>query len=773
MDVDVTTADESKVMFTHHRQTWVTMDPEQKVLLPLCLSFLMWSWLTNVVWLAWLLCVLVIALSYGVKKRSSAEGDLGKAHGGERISEGQFQSVADFCFIGTLVTLIMINTEVDRPMEAFILTLRWSPLLFSPLLICRLWGGMPRVALRVLFLPFRYRRLGMVRLGDMQMDPLWLSAWLCLLASSTAMGEYQFYYYPLVCFWLIIVHLMWGDRSWSWWLRGLLLLIVAGLGLGLHLALSESRAYLMRQGAQWLSSGSGQQAIMSQSTMMGQTASLQKDSQIYLRYRPNDAEASMPQYFKKAHFDQWLGGDTWFCSELITEIQADDEGWWSRRRDTVLGDSNEVSPDMLMEDRDKNGGTLWLLAHGKNWLPLPKVVTGIRSGACERQERVGFDSLRVYSELDWLEFELRTRAFSATETGPQDERYLGVPEADVAALETFISEHQLRASDLPSFVDTERRSRSFVEAERQPRSFVATEARSPESVATESTSPSPFATERHWRPEELKALLKKLKKAFKEHRYTLDLEASEGTLSPLDDFLNHRRRGHCEYFASASVLLLRHLGVSARYCTGFVLKGAVGDWWVARGEDAHAWCEAWDGQRWITVEMTPRVGVEARSMFHTLIWRPWSDTWNRLMFWMDQWRFRGGEDRMLTYAPVLLALVLLYFGFRLWVEWRKNRLQTKGSEPLKPSEKPDPGFARFEKAMAKNKMPRLPQESYGEWAKRLDRLGLQHPIDLELVSTWNRWAWSTFSEADLEAWRSVLREHAAWRSVKSGARKEI
>lgn len=78
-------------------------------------------------------------------------------------------------------------------------------------------------------------------------------------------------------------------------------------------------------------------------------------------------------------------------------------------------------------------------------------------------------------------------------------------------------------------------------------------------------------------------------------------------------FLEKNQSGHCEFFASSTVMLLRSVGVPARYVTGFLVqeRNPVGDYWIARDRDAHAWVEAWDEteRRWRVVESTPAAGV--------------------------------------------------------------------------------------------------------------------------------------------------------------------
>jgi len=90
--------------------------------------------------------------------------------------------------------------------------------------------------------------------------------------------------------------------------------------------------------------------------------------------------------------------------------------------------------------------------------------------------------------------------------------------------------------------------------------------------------------------------------------YTLDLSGTPPTSDPLAYFFFTKRAGHCEYFASAMAVLLRSLGVPARYATGF-LPGEfndVGGDFIVRAADAHAWVEVYfPGYDWITFDPTP------------------------------------------------------------------------------------------------------------------------------------------------------------------------
>ena len=66
-------------------------------------------------------------------------------------------------------------------------------------------------------------------------------------------------------------------------------------------------------------------------------------------------------------------------------------------------------------------------------------------------------------------------------------------------------------------------------------------------------------------------------------------------VDPVEDFVSNHHMGHCEYFASALTLMLRSQGIPARMVVGY--KGGefnyVGNYFVVRQQDAHAWVEAY------------------------------------------------------------------------------------------------------------------------------------------------------------------------------------
>lgn len=97
------------------------------------------------------------------------------------------------------------------------------------------------------------------------------------------------------------------------------------------------------------------------------------------------------------------------------------------------------------------------------------------------------------------------------------------------------------------------------------------------------------------------------------YRYSLNVGAFR-TTDPLAEFVYDKKKGYCEYFASAATLLLRLSGVPARYVTGYAVRPfhRSGDHYVIRDSDAHAWTEAYiEGRGWVEADATPASDYEA------------------------------------------------------------------------------------------------------------------------------------------------------------------
>jgi transglutaminase-like putative cysteine protease len=95
-----------------------------------------------------------------------------------------------------------------------------------------------------------------------------------------------------------------------------------------------------------------------------------------------------------------------------------------------------------------------------------------------------------------------------------------------------------------------------------------------------------------------------------EYPYSLNMKASGP--DPLADFLFNVKTGHCEYFATAMVILLRTQGIASRVVNGFTAgeyNDAAGAYTV-RQFNAHSWVEVYfpETRAWVTFDPTPPAG---------------------------------------------------------------------------------------------------------------------------------------------------------------------
>ncbi|MCP4205054.1 MAG: DUF3488 domain-containing protein [bacterium] len=132
-----------------------------------------------------------------------------------------------------------------------------------------------------------------------------------------------------------------------------------------------------------------------------------------------------------------------------------------------------------------------------------------------------------------------------------------------------------------------------------------------------------------------------------EYRYSLEPVNSGGR--PVERFLFDTKQGHCEYFASAMVLLLRSQGVAARMATGYLGSdyNPLEEYFIVRQSNAHAWVEAFlpadeaadggqgESGRWVVFDPTPADArpQSGRTGFATLM----AQAYDYLLFRWDRY----------------------------------------------------------------------------------------------------------------------------------------
>lgn len=206
-----------------------------------------------------------------------------------------------------------------------------------------------------------------------------------------------------------------------------------------------------------------------------------------------------------------------------------------------------------------------------------------------------------------------------------------------------------------------------------------------------------------------------------EFRYSTYLSMRRSKQTPLADFLLVTHAGHCEYFATATTLLLRAAGIPARYATGFSIQ----EWsplegrYIARERHAHAWAQAWVGGRWQDFDTTPPVWFAAEAEGSPQLQKI-SDVWSWMVFRFEEWEAEEPNARTITALILVLPLTAILI-WRLLIQEplairranRRSAIEKRG-QPGADSE-----FYEIEKRLTALGCPRAADESLAAWLLRV------------------------------------------------------
>ena len=199
--------------------------------------------------------------------------------------------------------------------------------------------------------------------------------------------------------------------------------------------------------------------------------------------------------------------------------------------------------------------------------------------------------------------------------------------------------------------------------------------------------------------------------------------------SPVVDFVRRTRAGHCEYFASATALLLRAAGIPARYATGFAVLeySDFEDAYLVRERHAHAWAIAWVDGAWRVVDTTPPqwFSIEAGDK-----------TFGSRVRDIASWLRLQAAGAGMGGGPLLPVALVVMFPFALWLAWRlyrsHRRLPQKPGRNARGASFPgaDSEFYQIERRAAELGWARHPHETALDW---IARLRADAPLDTQAL----------------------------------------
>jgi transglutaminase-like putative cysteine protease len=213
------------------------------------------------------------------------------------------------------------------------------------------------------------------------------------------------------------------------------------------------------------------------------------------------------------------------------------------------------------------------------------------------------------------------------------------------------------------------------------------------------------------------------------YRYSLYLGREPDADRALRDFVLNRKAGHCEYFAAATVLVLRRIGIPARFATGYSLQEYDPDQrlYIVRRRHAHAWALAFIDGRWQEVDATPPQWAELEAEEAGGAFQRVDDFFSRLAFEFKRWR-SAGDNRQQVLGLCVAAALALYLGWRLYrnrAQWQRTAHGKPGGASASAYPGRDSAWYRLERALHGTLLARRGDESVREWGERLQQPALQ------------------------------------------------
>lgn len=201
--------------------------------------------------------------------------------------------------------------------------------------------------------------------------------------------------------------------------------------------------------------------------------------------------------------------------------------------------------------------------------------------------------------------------------------------------------------------------------------------------------------------------------------HSLSPADSEGSSKSIEDFLTRSRNGHCEYFATATVLLLRKAGIPARYAVGYAVQ-EYSPWqrqYLVRERHAHAWALAFVDGAWREVDTTPSTWA-AQEEERASWWQPLLDAGSHAYYLFSRWRWSEREEGP---ATGLAWLALPLTAFLLWRIFRRKKVrETVVVPPAAGVRRESTAFYRVAECIERLGYARSRSETLARWLERIE-----------------------------------------------------
>jgi hypothetical protein len=622
------------------------------------LALLFWGWMTDRIWIGVALALLIEASRYSRIRWT--------------FTELAFVRAWRLSVLMMVITLALVLMDRVDP-RAMSRVFSWLPLILLPLQFVQSYGTSPVTGLGTFALMIRRRRAHAEKFGlpfkeiHFSFSKVYLAA--ILISSSLGVNSWQSAFFPLMVG--LIGWALLSTRKFSW---GYLPVVLCLSLLPAGLAAFAGQKGLMALYSRLINPGFGSSTASDRvrETSMGDLGPLKQSQEILWRLKP--VKGLLPRLIRLSSYQSYSSAGRWEYNDLPPD---------SKNLNADFKALPEIpNPENPTDAQDK---FLLCFTDGRNpeWvkpsLPRYHLVGSfpIKSLVPLPGGATSFHGLGLYTDLD-------INSMGAVRLDSVE-----------AIVDTDVLWSDALTPERPPWQRTKkyRQGKSVWEKLTWPDLDIPIEERKAVAEVAAQLRLSEGTTAQK---------IEKLREYFGTFQYRryndMPLKVQEGT-TLIETFLTKNHVGHCEFFATATTLLLRQAGVPARYASGFAViefdpdrKEA-----IVRGVHAHAWARAWDeaGKEWVDVDTTPqdwtRKEVPPTRRFQGLL--DWSQIQRENLL---IWRSKPGRLALVTECILTpVAIGFLFIARNLWRSRQKvatadavRRGATILSTPLSELEKP-------------------------------------------------------------------------------------
>ena len=539
------------------------------------------------------------------------------------FSASDFNRISDLCtviFLGMLIYSLASRSSIP----VMLVVLQWLPMTFFPLMASLAYSTSEDIDISALFLLMRRKVPEGQKKNPITMNLTYPYFTLCILSASAANMRSIWFYVGLLFLssWALLS--IRPNKRYSLVIWASLLVLAGSAGYVGHVWLHRFQATVENKAIEWYSQFIQKEpdAYRAKSAI-GDIGTLKLSDQILFRVKM-DSQQTSPLLLREASYNVYRSS-TWFARQSTFQpVQpTDNETTWNLQA-TMSG-----VPEHEEKAETKESSALVVstyLQGNKGILKLPTGAFQVEELPVLTMGQNQYGTVKVEDGPGLLNYRVHYGQYTAIDSQPS-EADLFVPPGERSAVQRTIAELGLQA-DSPQLI------------------------------------------------------MAGVKSYFRQNfSYSLILSGGSKNTTALENFLLHSRSGHCEYFAASTILILRALGIPARYATGYLVHefSDFENVFVVRQRHAHAWTLVYLNGAWRNFDTTPASWMvleekEARK------WGGLPDLWSWCVYTLSKYRWSQRKSEAAKYIGWLLIPLLAVLAWKVYRKKRVSRAEKDGEQ---------------------------------------------------------------------------------------------